>query len=81
MSSNFGNFTPEDLESDTSQISTEDEFVCVKRPKMKEIGTMTVKMDIPKVEQNTDATIFSKIGKVANPFKEMGEKTNEFVKV
>uniref|UniRef100_A0A915PGZ8 Uncharacterized protein n=1 Tax=Meloidogyne floridensis TaxID=298350 RepID=A0A915PGZ8_9BILA len=52
MCSNVGNFTPEDLSSDTSPISTEDEFVCVKRPKMKEIGTMTNKMDITKVEQN-----------------------------
>jgi len=52
MRLNCDNLTPEDLTSDTSQISTEDEFVCVKRPKMKEIGTMTNKMDIPKVEQN-----------------------------
>ncbi|CAK5108157.1 unnamed protein product [Meloidogyne enterolobii] len=71
MYSNVGNFTPEDLASDTSLISTEDEFVCVIRPKMKEIGTMTDKMDIPKVEQNevhfnyrqfaSDLIVFSKI--------------------
>nr|CAD2159768.1 unnamed protein product [Meloidogyne enterolobii] len=81
MCSNFGNFTPEDLASDTSQISTEDEFVCVKRPKMKEIGTMTVKMDIPKVEQNTvlnDSSHRARlIPKLIYRFKNVKEDTNK----
>uniref|UniRef100_A0A1I8BC63 Uncharacterized protein n=1 Tax=Meloidogyne hapla TaxID=6305 RepID=A0A1I8BC63_MELHA len=39
------------MTSDSSPISTEDEFVYLNRPKTKEIGTMTVKMDlIPKAE-------------------------------
>uniref|UniRef100_A0A914KGE3 Uncharacterized protein n=2 Tax=Meloidogyne incognita TaxID=6306 RepID=A0A914KGE3_MELIC len=61
MRLNCDNLTPEDLTSDTSQISTEDEFVCVKRPKMKEIGTMTNKMDIPKVEQNEVRGIYGPV--------------------
>ncbi|CAK5108150.1 unnamed protein product [Meloidogyne enterolobii] len=53
MCSNFNNLTTDELTSDTSLISTEDEFFCVNRPKMKEIGTMTSETNIPKVEQNS----------------------------
>jgi len=53
MCSNFNNLTTDELTSDTSLISTEDEFFCVNRPKMKKIGTMTSETNIPKMDQNT----------------------------
>uniref|UniRef100_A0A915LVP0 Uncharacterized protein n=1 Tax=Meloidogyne javanica TaxID=6303 RepID=A0A915LVP0_MELJA len=65
--------TRQSATSDTSSISTEDEFVCVKRPKMKEIGTMTSKMDIPKVEQNTDV-LFNFLNFIVELFKAVFNK-------
>ncbi|CAK5108144.1 unnamed protein product [Meloidogyne enterolobii] len=62
--------------SDTSSISTEDEFVCVKRPKMNEIGTMTSETKTFKVEENTGLldVLFNFLNFIVELFKALFNK-------
>uniref|UniRef100_A0A915LXR5 Uncharacterized protein n=1 Tax=Meloidogyne javanica TaxID=6303 RepID=A0A915LXR5_MELJA len=74
MDSNSDNLTQENMSNDTSLASIESGFVSLNGLGTKE--QMAVEIDlIPKMEKDKDVNIFARIGKVANFFKELVEKT------
>uniref|UniRef100_A0A914KGD9 Uncharacterized protein n=1 Tax=Meloidogyne incognita TaxID=6306 RepID=A0A914KGD9_MELIC len=74
MDSNSDNLTQENMSNDTSLASIESGFVSLNGLGTKE--QMAVEIDlIPKMDKEKDVNIFAKIGKAANFFKELVEKT------